>query len=70
MFAGDGVDSIGNGGLVRRALGLKTAFGKPCDLRSCEHAWTTNEYIRSFDGSQFRWIFFGAGNNQVNGWMT
>ncbi len=54
LFAGDGVDTIGNGGLVRRVLGLKTAFGKPCDLRSCEHAWSTNEYIRSFEGSQFR----------------
>ncbi len=54
LFAGDGVDTIGNGGLVRRVLGLKTAFGKPCDLRSCDHAWSTNEYIRSFDGTQFR----------------
>jgi len=57
LFAGDGVDTIGNGGLVRRALGLKTAFGKPCDLRSCDHAWSTNEYIRSFDGAQFRFQY-------------
>mmetsp|Transcript_913 Transcript_913/g.2283 ORF Transcript_913/g.2283 Transcript_913/m.2283 type:complete len:489 (-) Transcript_913:100-1566(-) len=57
MFAGDGVDTIGNGNLVRRVLGLKTAFGKPCDLRSCQHAWSTNEYIRSFEGSQFRFLY-------------
>ena len=49
------MDTIGNGGLVRRVLGLKTAFGKPCDLRSCDHAWSTNEYIHSFGGPQFRY---------------
>eukprot|EP00287_Rhodomonas_sp_CCMP768_P005599 CAMPEP_0196731308 /NCGR_PEP_ID=MMETSP1091-20130531/11101_1 /TAXON_ID=302021 /ORGANISM="Rhodomonas sp., Strain CCMP768" /LENGTH=483 /DNA_ID=CAMNT_0042074437 /DNA_START=8 /DNA_END=1459 /DNA_ORIENTATION=- len=57
MFAGDGVDSLHNGNLVRRILGLKTAFGKNCDLRSCDHAWTGNSYLRSFDGSQFRFLY-------------
>ena len=44
MFAGDGVSTKGNGDLVRRVLGLKMAFGKSCDLRSCDHAWTGNSY--------------------------
>mmetsp|Transcript_12321 Transcript_12321/g.29465 ORF Transcript_12321/g.29465 Transcript_12321/m.29465 type:complete len:485 (+) Transcript_12321:30-1484(+) len=57
MFAGDGVDTLRNGNLVRRILGLKTAFGKNCDLRSCDHAWTGNSYLRSFDGSQFRFLY-------------
>ena len=49
-----GVDTKGNGNLVRRVLGLTTAFQKVCDLRSCDHAMTGNAYIRDFDGSQFR----------------
>ena len=57
MFAGEGVSSKGNGDLVRRVLGLKMAFGKSCDLRSCDHAWTGNSYLRSFDGSQFRFLY-------------
>jgi len=57
MFAGEGVSTKGNGDLVRRVLGLKMAFGKACDLRSCAHAWTGNSYLRSFDGSQFRFLY-------------
>uniref|UniRef100_A0A6U2G2Q8 Uncharacterized protein n=1 Tax=Hemiselmis andersenii TaxID=464988 RepID=A0A6U2G2Q8_HEMAN len=57
LFSGDGVDTKGSGTLVRRILGLKTAFGKPCDLRSCRHAWSNNNYLTSFDGPQFRFLY-------------
>lgn len=57
LFAGDGVDTKGSGTLVRRILGLKTAFGKPCDLRSCRHAWSNNNYLDTFDGPQFRFLY-------------
>ena len=57
LFAGDGVDTKGSGTLVRRILGLKTSFGKPCDLRSCHHAWSNNNYLNTFDGPQFRFLY-------------
>eukprot|EP00291_Cryptomonas_curvata_P021428 CAMPEP_0172166150 /NCGR_PEP_ID=MMETSP1050-20130122/8819_1 /TAXON_ID=233186 /ORGANISM="Cryptomonas curvata, Strain CCAP979/52" /LENGTH=979 /DNA_ID=CAMNT_0012836723 /DNA_START=138 /DNA_END=3078 /DNA_ORIENTATION=+ len=57
MFAGDGVDQVGSGSLVRRVLGIKMAFGRSCDLRSCEHAWVGNSFLRSFDSSQFRFLY-------------
>jgi len=57
MFSGQGVDTISNGDLVRRILGLNKAFQKPCDLRSCDHAFTGNQYLKSFDGSQFRFLY-------------
>lgn len=57
LFSGDGVDTVGSGTLVRRILGLKTAFGKPCDLRSCKHAWSNNNYMSTFDGPQFRFLY-------------
>ena len=65
MFAGPGVDTLGNGNLVRRVLGLKTAFGKACDLRSCDHAMSGNQYIKDFDGSQFRFLYRNACSNIV-----
>lgn len=60
MFAGAGVDTVGNGNLVRRVLGLTTAFQKVCDLRSCDHAMTGNQYIKNFDGAQFRFLYRNA----------
>jgi hypothetical protein len=57
LFSGDGVDTKGSGTLVRRILGLKTSFGKPCDLRSCHHAWSNNNYLSTFDGPQFRFLY-------------
>jgi len=57
LFSGDGVDTKGSGTLVRRILGLKTSFGKPCDLRSCHHAWSNNNYLNTFDGPQFRFLY-------------
>jgi hypothetical protein len=57
MFSGDGVDSKGSGTLVRRILGLKTAFQRPCDLRSCRHAWSNNNFLSTFDGPQFRFLY-------------
>lgn len=33
MFAGEGVDQVGSGTLVRRILGIKMAFRRSCDLR-------------------------------------
>ena len=38
-------------------LGLDKAFQTPCDLRSCDKAFSGNEYVRSFDGSQFRFLY-------------
>jgi len=60
MFAGAGVDTVGNGNMVRRVLGLTTAFQKVCDLRSCDHAMTGNQYIKNFDGAQFRFLYRNA----------
>jgi len=60
MFAGPGVDTVGSGNLVRRVLGLSTAFQKVCDLRSCDHAMTGNNYIKNFDGAQFRFLYRNA----------
>ena len=57
MYAGQGVDTLHNGNLVRRVLGLDKAFQTPCDLRSCDKAFSGNEYVRSFDGSQFRFLY-------------
>jgi hypothetical protein len=57
MYAGQGVDTLHNGNLVRRILGLNKAFQKPCDLRSCDEAFSGNQYVRSFDGSQFRFLY-------------
>ena len=57
MFSGTGVDQVGSGTMVRRILGLKTAFGRSCDLRSCDHAWTNNQYLKTFDGTQFRFLY-------------
>jgi len=65
MFAGPGVDTLGNGNLVRRVLGLTTAFQKVCDMRSCDHAMTGNQYIRSFDSAQFRFLYRNACSNIV-----
>jgi len=60
MFTGPGVDTLGNGNLVRRVLGLTTAFQKVCDLRSCDHAMTGNQYVSNFDGAQFRFLYRNA----------
>jgi len=57
MFAGQGVDTLHNGNLVRRILGLNKAFQKPCDLRSCDEAFSGNQYVRTFDGAQFRFLY-------------
>jgi hypothetical protein len=57
MFAGQGVDTLHNGNLVRRILGLNKAFQRPCDLRSCDEAFSGNQYVRSFDGAQFRFLY-------------
>ena len=57
MFAGTGVDQVGSGTLVRRVLGIKTAFRSQCDLRSCDHAWRGNSFLRSFDSPQFRFLY-------------
>jgi len=65
MFAGAGVDTVGNGNLVRRVLGLTTAFQKVCDLRSCDHAMTGNQYIKNFDGAQFRFLYRNACSSLV-----
>ena len=48
---------VGSGTLIRRILGLKTAFGRSCDLRSCDHAWTSNSYLKTFDGAHFRFLY-------------
>jgi hypothetical protein len=53
MFKGAGVDQVGVGTLWRRVLGLNTAAGRSCDLRSCDHAMTGNSYINTFDGRLF-----------------
>lgn len=57
MFKGAGVDQVGVGTLIRRVLGLGTAAGRKCDLRSCDHAMTGNSYLNTFDGSQFRFLY-------------
>jgi len=49
MFAGDGVDKSGSGDMVRRILGIKTSF------RS--HQWVGNNFLSSFDGPQFRFLY-------------
>jgi hypothetical protein len=41
---------VKEGTLWRRVLGLNTAAGRKCDLRSCDHAMTGNSYLTSFDG--------------------
>jgi len=57
MFKGVGVDQVGVGTLIRRVLGLGTAAGRKCDLRSCDHAMTGNSYLNTFDGAQFRFLY-------------
>jgi len=57
LFSGEGVNHLGGGNVVRRILGVKMAPGKKCDLRSCDHAWTGNSYLHTFDGSQFRFLY-------------
>ncbi|EKX47141.1 hypothetical protein GUITHDRAFT_107052 [Guillardia theta CCMP2712] len=60
MFSGPGVNSVGNGNLVRKILGLKLAFGGSCDLRSCQRGMQGNSYIGDFDGAQFRFFYRNA----------
>jgi len=50
LWKGAGVDQVKEGTLWRRVLGLNTAAGRKCDLRSCDHAMTGNSYLSSFDG--------------------
>jgi len=50
LWKGAGVDQVKEGTLWRRVLGLNTAAGRKCDLRSCDHAMTGNSYLTSFDG--------------------
>jgi hypothetical protein len=50
LWKGAGVDQVKEGTLWRRLLGLNTAAGRKCDLRSCDHAMTGNSYLSSFDG--------------------
>mmetsp|Transcript_34466 Transcript_34466/g.77721 ORF Transcript_34466/g.77721 Transcript_34466/m.77721 type:complete len:433 (-) Transcript_34466:71-1369(-) len=60
MFSGPGVNSVENGNLVRKILGLKLAFGGSCDLRSCQRGMQGNSYIGDFDGPQFRFFYRNA----------
>lgn len=57
MFVGAGVDTVGNGDLVRRIVGLKKAFGGACGLRSCKHALSGKSFIKNFDSTQFRFLY-------------
>jgi hypothetical protein len=50
LWKGAGVEQVKEGSLWRRVLGLNTAAGRKCDLRSCDHAMTGNSYLSSFDG--------------------
>ena len=54
MFAGAGVDQVGVGTLISQVLGLHFAAGRKCDLRSCDHAMVGNQFVKSFDGAQWR----------------
>jgi len=57
MYTGPGVDTKHSGNLVRRVLGLTTAFQKPCDDRSCQDAMSGNQYLKTFAGPQFRFLY-------------
>lgn len=50
LWKGAGLDQVKEGTMWRRVLGLNTAAGRKCDLRSCDHAMTGNSYLSSFDG--------------------
>lgn len=49
LYSGAGADKEGSANLVRRILGIKTSF------RS--HDWDGNNFLTSFDGPQFRFLY-------------
>uniref|UniRef100_A0A6T8N202 Uncharacterized protein n=2 Tax=Hemiselmis andersenii TaxID=464988 RepID=A0A6T8N202_HEMAN len=49
LYAGAGTDMEGSANLIRRVLGIPTSFRF--------HKWDGNNFLRSFDGPQFRFLY-------------